>query len=118
MVHNPGVQGSIVRLAEQTQELLRSLDAVAESLLTEAVLERTPGHCRLDVRRLIQHPEPIVRHALTVLWIQQDWSRKDMSRDHWHRLVAMLLDPPPSAIDLPGSIRAELRGNLVALQRT
>ncbi len=115
---NPGVQNSIVRLAEQTQELLQSLDAVAESLLAEAVLERTPEHCRLDVRKLTQHPEPVVRHALTVLWIQQNWSRKDMSRDHWHRLAAMLLDPPPVSIDLPGSIRAEVRGNLLVLHRT
>ena len=115
---NPGVQNSIVRLAEQTQELLQSLDAVAESLLAEAVLERTPEHCRLDVRKLTQQAQPVVRHALTVLWIQQDWSRKDMSRDHWHRLAAMLLDPPPLSIDLPGSIRAELRGNLLVLQRT
>ena len=114
---NPGVQDSIVRLAEQTQELLQSLDAVAESLLAEAVLERTPGHCRLDVRRLTQHALPVVRHALTVLWIQQNWSRKDMSREHWNRLAAMLFDPPPLSIDLPGSIRAELRGNLLALQR-
>ena len=113
---NPGVQDSIVRLAEQTQELLQSLDAVADALLAEAILERTPDHCRLDVRKLTQHPEPVVRHALTVLWIQQDWSRKDMSRDHWNRLAAMLLDPPPVSIDLPGRIRAELRGNLLQLQ--
>ena len=113
---NPGVQDSIVRLAEQTQELLQSLDAVSESLLAEAVLERTPEHCRLDVRRLTQHPEPVVRHALTVLWIQQNWGRRDMSRDHWNRLAAMLFDPPPSSIDLPGNIRAELRGNLLQLQ--
>ena len=115
---NPGVQDSIVRLAEQTQELLQSLDAVAESLLAESVLERTPEHCRLDVRRLTQQALPVVRHALTVLWIQQNWSRKDMSREHWNRLAAMLLNPPPLTIDLPGSIRAELRGNLLALQRT
>ena len=114
---NPGVQDSIVRLAEQTQELLQSLDAVAELLLAEAVLERTPAHCRLDVRRLTQQALPVVRHALTVLWIQQNWSRRDMSREHWNRLAAMVLDPPPLSIDFPGSIRAELRGNLLALQR-
>jgi len=114
---NPGVQDSIVRLAEQTQELLQSLDAVAESLLAEAVLERTPEHCRLDVRKLTQQALPVVRHALTVLWIQQNWSRKDMSREHWNRLAAMVLDPPPLSIDLPGGIRAELRGNLLVLQR-
>ena len=110
------VADSLVRLAEQTQELLRSLDSVAESLLTEAVLERTPGHCRLDVRRLIQHPEPVVRHALTVLWIQQGWSRRDMSRDHWHRLTTLLLNSRPSSFDLPGHIHAVLRGNLLELQ--
>ena len=114
---NPGVQDSIVRLAEQTQELLQSLDALAELLLAEAVLERAPEHCRLDVSRLTQQALPVVRHALTVLWIQQNWSRRDMSREHWTRLAAMLLDPPPLSIDLPGSIRAELRGNLLALQR-
>lgn len=112
---NAGIQDSIVGLAEQTQELLQSLDAVAESLLAEAVLERTSEHCRLDVRTLTQQALPIVRHALTVLWMQQNWSRKDMGRDHWNRLAAMLLDPPPSSIDLPGSIRAELRGNLLQL---
>lgn len=115
---NPGVQDSIVRLAEQTQELLQSLDAVAELLLAEAVLERTPAHCRLDVRRLTPQALPVIRHALTVLWIQQDWSRKDMSREHWNRLAAMVLDPPPLSIDFPGSVRAELRGNLLVLQRT
>ena len=113
---NPGVQDSIVRLAEQTQELLQSLDAVADLLLSEAVLERTLAHCRLDARKLAQHPEPIVRHALTVLWIQQKWSRKKMSRDHWHRLAAMLLDPSSSSIDLPGRIHGEIRGNLLLLE--
>ncbi|MEJ7590555.1 MAG: tRNA lysidine(34) synthetase TilS [Planctomycetaceae bacterium] len=114
---NPAVQDSIVRLAEQTQELLQSLDAVADSLLAESVLERTPEHCRLDVRSLTKQALPVVRHALTVLWIQQNWSRKDMSREHWNRLAAMVLDPPPLSIDFPGSIRAELRGNLLVLQR-
>jgi tRNA(Ile)-lysidine synthase len=113
---NPGVQGSLLRLAEHAQDLLESLDAVAHSLLTEAVLERTPGHCRLDVRRLNRHPEPIVRHALMVLWIQQNWGRRDMSRDHWNRLTSLLLNSRPSSIDLPGSIRAELRSNLLVLQ--
>ncbi len=115
---NAQVPDALLRLAAQTQELLQSLDAIAESLLAEAVLEQTPEHCRLDVRRLTEHPEPIVRHTLTVLWIQQSWSRKDMSREHWNRLASMLFDPPPASIDLPGSIRAEIRGNLLALERT
>ena len=111
---NSGVQDSILRLAEQTQELLQSLDAVAGSLLADAILEQTPTHCRLEVAGLLHHAEPVIRHALTVLWLQQNWSLRDMSRSHWTRLTAMLFNPPSSQ-DLPGGVRAERRGNLLVL---
>jgi tRNA(Ile)-lysidine synthase len=114
---NVNIQDSIVRLAGQAEELLQVLDGVAEALLGEAVLERTPLHCRLDVLRLTQQPQAVVRHAMTVLWQQQDWPRRDMSGAHWHRLTALLLNAPPAGLDLPGRIRAELRGNLLALSR-
>ncbi|MDA1230681.1 MAG: tRNA lysidine(34) synthetase TilS [Planctomycetota bacterium] len=107
---------ALIRLAEQTRELVQSLDIIAETLLTEAVLEQTPICCRLDVRQMRQQPEPIVRHALTVLWRQQDWPRRDMNRDHWKHLSAVLFGSS-SPIDLPGRVRAELRGNLLALEQ-
>ena len=94
---------------------LQILDAVAEVLLREAVLEQTPERCRLDVRKLTRHPEPLIRHALTVLWIQQNWPRREMGRDRWKRLSALLFNTSPSSLDLPGQIRAELRGNLLSL---
>ncbi|MCA9009779.1 MAG: tRNA lysidine(34) synthetase TilS [Planctomycetaceae bacterium] len=114
---NVSIQDSIVRLAGQAEELLQILDGVAEELLKDAVLEQTPGLCRLDVLRLTQQPPAIVRHAMTVLWQQQNWPRRDMSGPQWHRLTALLFNAPPAALDLPGLIRAELRGNLLALTR-
>ena len=113
---NAQIADSLVRLAAQSQELLQGLDAVAERLLMAAMLEQTPDLCRLDVTKLRSHAEPIVRHALTVLWIRQNWPRRDMSRDHMVRLTSMLMLGTPSAIDLPGGVRAELRGNLLVLQ--
>lgn len=107
---------ALIRLAEQTRELLQSLDIIAETLLTEAILEQTPICCRLEVSQMRQHPEPIVRHALTVLWRQQDWPCRDMNRDHWNRLSAVLFGFS-SQIDLPGGVRAELRGKLLALEQ-
>ena len=114
---NTQVPEALIKLAAQTQELLESLDVIAEALLTEAVLERTSEHCRLDANRMREHPESIVRHALTVLWQQQNWPRRNMSREHWNRLSAMLfgLSSPPS-MDFPGGVGVELRGNLLAFE--
>ena len=113
---NTQVPDALIGLAEQTQELLKSLDVIAEALLTEAILEQTQEFCRLNAPRLQQQPESIVRHALTVLWQQQNWPRRDMNRDHWSRLTAMVFDKSsPPAVDFPGGVRAELRGNLLAI---
>jgi tRNA(Ile)-lysidine synthase len=114
---NVQISDSLVRLAEQSQELLQGLDTIAESLLTTAILEQTPELCRLEVTQLHSHPEPILRHALTVLWIRQGWSRREMSGEHFLRLASMLSHSVPPAIDLPGGVRAELRANLLVLRK-
>ncbi len=114
---NTQVPEALIGLAAQTQELLESLDVIAEALLTGAVLEQTQKHCRLDVSQLRQHPESIVRHALTLLWQQQNWPRRKMSRDHWSRLTAILFGASPTpSMDLPGGVRVELRRNLLAFE--
>jgi len=114
---NAQVPEALIGLAAQTHELLESLDMIAEAMLTEAVLEQTPEHCRLDVSQLRQHPESIVRHALTLLWQQQNWPRRNMSRDHWSRLTAILFGASPTpSMDLPGGVRVELRRNLLAFE--
>ena len=113
---NTNVSEALIGLAAQTQELLQSVDVIAEALLTEAVLEQTQEFCRMKVTRLQLQPESIVRHALTVLWLQQNWPRREMNRSHWNRLTAMIFDKSsPPSIDFPGGVRAELRGNLLAI---
>lgn len=113
---NTQVPEALIGLATQTMDLLQCLDVIADAMLTEAVLEQTQEFCRLNATQLQQQPESIVRHALTLLWQQQNWPRRDMNRDHWNRLTAMVFDKlsPPSA-DFPGGVRAELRGNLLAI---
>ena len=115
---NTRAADALIGLAAQTEELLQCLDVIAEGLMKEAILEQTPEFCRLNASRLQQQPESIVRHALTVLWQQQDWPRRGMNRDHWNRLTAMVFDPSsPSSIDFPGGLRAELRGRLLAISQ-
>jgi len=115
--YNTQVPEALIGLAAQTQDLLESLDVIAEALLTAAILEQTQEFCRLDVIQLRQHPESIVRHALTLLWQQQNWPRRNMSRDHWSRLTAILFGASPTpSMDLPGGVRVELRRNLLAFE--
>jgi len=113
---NIQIADSLVRLGEQSQELLQGLDALADELLSAAILERTPDLCRLDVTKLRSHAEPIIRHALAVLWIQQNWPRRNLNRDHLVRMSSMLTNGSPSALNLPGGVRVESRGNLLILQ--
>ncbi len=115
---NVRITDSLIRLAEQSQELLQGLDTLAESLLTAALLEQTSDLCRLDVTKLYAHSEPILRHTLTVLWIRQGWSRRDMNSEHLLRLTSMLSQSVPPAFDLPGGVRAELRANLLVLRKS
>jgi tRNA(Ile)-lysidine synthase len=115
---NIRIADSLVRLAEQSQELLQGLDTLAETLLMEVLLEQTPDLCRLDISKLRAHSEPILRHTLTVLWIRQSWSRRDMNSAHFLRLTSMLRHSVPPAIDLPGGVRAELRANLLVLRKS
>ena len=113
---NTNVPEALIGLAAQTQDLLQSLDVIAETLLTEAILEQTQEFCRMNATRLQLQPESIVRHALTVLWQQQNWPRREMNRSHWNRLTAMVFDKSsPPSIDFPGGVRAELRGQLWAI---
>lgn len=108
----------LVRLAEQTSELLEAVDTVAAAALEEATLERRTEHCRIDSAKLRAHGEPLIRHALTLLWIRQEWSRRQMNRSHWIQLSGMIMGLPPTAADLPGGIRAERRGNqMIVLSR-
>ena len=113
---NTQVPDALIGLAAQTQELLESLDVIAEALLSEAVLEQTQEFCRLNAQRLQRQPESIVRHALTLLWQQQNWPRREMNREHWNRLTGMVFEKSsPPSFDFPGGVRAELRGNLLAI---
>lgn len=115
---NVRITDSLMRLADQSQELLQGLDTLAEALLTAALLEETSDLCRLDVTKLYAHSEAILRHMLTVLWIRQGWSRRDMNSEHLLRLASMLRQSLPPALDLPGGVRAELRANLLVLRKS
>jgi tRNA(Ile)-lysidine synthase len=112
---NPAVDQALVRLARQAAEQLQCLDATADQLLALAILDCSEFTIRLSRSRLLQSPEPLIRHALIRLWDRQAWPRQRMTSDHWLRMTALL--QRPSSLSLPQNILAESRADLLILRR-
>lgn len=112
---NPGIDQALVRLARQASEQLTCLDALADQLLEQSVLDCSPSIIRLSRSRLLQSPEPLVRHALIRLWDRQTWPRQRLTAEHWLRTTAILKQN--SSVSLPEGLQAESRADLLILRR-
>lgn len=116
---NARAAAHLSRLADGAAELLDCVDALADDLLERAVLDRQPDAIRLQRSVLMAAPEPLLRHALTVVWQRQNWPRRDLSTDHWLRMAAAIhaVDPAsPQSASLPGGLQFEVRGDLVRVR--
>lgn len=112
----PHVRGSILRLAEQADEVQASIEAAAKNLLKSSLADESPEICRLDVRWLQGQPPHLVREVFVSLWRRKNWPRQRMSFDDWERL-SHLVKERGAPIVLPGAIEAMRRGTLVVLRR-
>jgi tRNA(Ile)-lysidine synthase len=112
----PQVRGSILRLAEQADEVQASIEAAAEHLLKSSLADESPEICRLDVRPLQGQLPHIVREAFVSLWRRKNWPRQRMGFDDWERL-SHLVKEGGGPIVLPGRIEATRRGTLIVLRR-
>ena len=113
---NPRVDAALNRLSLQTREIIECLDAMANQILNHVVLEQTPAVCRLDGELLRSWPEPLVRHALTVLWTRCEWPRQKMTSEHWTRLAGVAVQPVEQCLDLPGRMRVSCAGRIVRIE--
>ena len=112
----PQVRGSVLRLAEQADEVQASIEAAAKHLLKSSLADESPEICRLDVRPLEGQPPHLVREVFVSLWRRKNWPRQRMGFDDWNRL-SDLVKEGGAPIVLPGKIEATRRGTLVVLRR-
>ncbi len=114
---SPQITRRLTSLGHQAGEAVSCLDQLADRVLTESVLERTPDIIRLDRSRLITWPVFLIRHTLCVIWAQQDWPRQKMTSAHWTRMAGMIRDAAPRSRSLPGTIELSVNDRLVRLIR-
>ncbi|MCP4169938.1 MAG: tRNA lysidine(34) synthetase TilS [Fuerstiella sp.] len=114
---NAAVDRNLVLLAEQAEQSIQVIDSLAEKILSEVVLERQPDVCRLDRTKLATWPRDVVRHVMSVLWIQQDWPRQKMTFRHYSRLADLACLDDAIREDFPGSVHAWCSDKMVRLTR-
>src|SRR5690606_28063313 len=65
--YNPRVRNALAKLARQADEAQEIIEAAASDLLRQAVLDRTSGSARIDVRPLENLPRHLVRECFARL---------------------------------------------------
>jgi tRNA(Ile)-lysidine synthase len=110
---NASVDRNLVSLARQAEQAIQLMDSLAEKILSEVVLERQPDVCRLDRTKLAVWPRDVVRHFMSVLWIQQGWPRQKMTFRHYSRLAELACSDADSREDFPGMMRVRSFSNIL-----
>jgi tRNA(Ile)-lysidine synthase len=112
--YNPAVATALARLAEQADEVYRDEEAAAVSLLSAAELPRAGTILIFDRARLAAAPRRLTRAMLRFAWTREGWPLDAMNYDAWERLAG-LVQGQAAGLDLPGRIRACIRGQVLQL---
>jgi len=112
---NPTVEDALLRLAEQTVELLEIADGLADELLQRALLQEDDVSCRLSMAELSSAADAVLRHALVRLWDRRGWPRQHLRAWHWHRAAELVRSP--GSCDFPGGIRLQSSGGVMRMRR-
>jgi tRNA(Ile)-lysidine synthase len=121
---NPRVEEALLRLGGQVAEVQDVIEFLSEQLLSECLLEVTPGHVRLNCQPLTPQPPHLVREVLKTLWDRQHWPRGAMTFEHWDHLAQLATGErrgaslPRNRLTLPGAIDAQRRGGLLMIGRS
>jgi tRNA(Ile)-lysidine synthase len=113
---NPVIVDVLGRLAEQAGEIHIEQEAAASQLLLEAERPRAGALCIFDVAKLRTASRHCVRGMFRLLWEREGWPLRDMTFEHWKKLVAVALDEA-SAVDFPGGVHARWKGNVLQVGR-
>jgi len=111
------LETQLLSLSRQAEATADALDAVADRILESSLLESGVSVARLDRTELQVWSEPLVRHALILLWTRQQWPRQRMNAAHWLRLSEAALTGSPQRWSFPGGVRLSVTRSLLRLER-
>lgn len=104
-------------LSLQADQTIMVLDEAAAIIHQASVLDTSASLIRLRRTAFLRWPEPLVRHALTVLWSTNHWPLQGMTRKHWLQISQLLIDGSPKRWMFPGGIQLQIRRDIALLTR-
>jgi tRNA(Ile)-lysidine synthase len=113
---NPAIVEVLGRLAEQAGEIFAVEEEAVHVLLKMAERPRAGSLCIVALEELRKAPRHRIRGMFRMLWVREGWPLRDMTFEHWKRLVGVALGEE-SAVDLPSGITARHNGKVVQIGR-
>lgn len=110
----PAAAAALVRLGSQAAAAAGALRSAAEHLLDVHAQRHADGTILLQTRKLSRLDRHLVAEVFVALWCREGWPRRDMTAGHYLDLADMTDSAAatslkgPSAIDLPGGVRASV----------
>jgi tRNA(Ile)-lysidine synthase len=111
----PQVRESLLRLANQADELQTVIEDLSSSVLKRCVEDETNDLVRLSADMLSGQPRHLVREVFVELWKRKNWPRQAFGFDDWDRLARLVKEGGTAT--LPGNIEATRRGSLIVIRR-
>lgn len=112
---NPRAVEAVLRLSEQSEEVIDWLHSAAVELLDRSLVQPVTPGIRLHCEAIRSAPAVVARECFVQLWNRQSWPRQAMTREHWQRLVDQCGTAAAPAVQLPGGIDVRRRGDLLTL---
>ncbi len=114
------IDGSLLQIALQSQELHEFLDQQIADFRDSAILSRSDSHIELNANVLRDQPDILLRHMLMRLWSEFHWPAGDLNAKWLQILTNMIKLGSDKAIQkqsLPGKITAQRTLNSLRLAR-
>jgi tRNA(Ile)-lysidine synthase len=112
----PGIAAALARTADLLRDDADALDAWADRAYSECVTDDAAPAVTLYVDRLVALPAAVRRRVLHRAGLRAGCPGTDLFASHVSAVDALVVDWHGQAwVDLPGSVRAHRRGNLLCL---
>lgn len=108
----PAAAAALVRLGSQAAAVAGAVRSAAEHLLETHAAQGSDGATVLQTHKLAGLDRHLLAEIFVALWHREGWPQRDMTARHYSQLAALAVasaDPvpaAPTAIDLPGGVRA------------
>lgn len=113
---NPAIVDVLGRLAEQAREIHVEQEQGARAFLNEVELPRAGSLCIIQLEKLKTASRHRIRGMFRLLWEREAWPMRDMTFEHWKRLVGVALGEE-SVVELPGGIWGRRKGSVLQVGR-